>query len=112
MRFMKRRRVSDRAAWGEDPLSGVANLFDLALVMVVGIMLALLSAFRLADVFRPDTQITIFKRDARGRVSIIVKKGKEIKAYRATGRIAQGEEGERIGVAYRLKDGRIVYVPE
>lgn len=96
----------------EDPLIGVANLFDLALVMVLGFLLALLTAFKLSDIFSKNSEITILKKDARGRIEIIVKKGKEIKVYKGAGESAEGIVGERIGSAYRLKDGRIVYVPE
>ncbi len=106
-RFMKRRRKFE----DEDPLLGVANLFDLALVMVVGLMLAFLSAFKLTDVINPKSEITIFKKN-KGRIEIIVKKGREIKVYKSSGQSIEGIEGEKIGTAYRLKDGRIVYVPE
>ena len=109
-RFMKRRRREGFSRI-EDPLTGVANLFDLAIVIIVGLMMALLVAFHMTDIFKSDTEITIFKK-SKGKVEIIVKKGKTIKAYRATGSTVKGEVGERIGSAYRLKDGRIVYVPE
>ncbi len=106
-RFMKRRR----AFRDEDPLLGVANLFDLALVMVIGFMLALLTAFKLTDILNPKSEITIFKKN-KGKVEIIVKRGRQIKIYKGAGGSVQGIEGERIGTAYKLKDGRIVYVPE
>ena len=110
VRFLKRRKRTEFTRV-EDPLTGVANLFDLALVIVVGLMMALTMAFHLADIFKRDTEITIFKKN-KGRIEIIVKKGKEIKIYKATGSQAQGIVGERVGTAYRLKDGRIAYVPE
>ncbi len=44
-------------------------------------------------------------------MEIITKKGKVIKAYKVTKKIGQGE-GEKLGTAYRLKDGRIIYIPE
>ncbi|NPA15159.1 MAG: DUF2149 domain-containing protein [Deferribacteres bacterium] len=108
MRFMKKRRRSFSA---EDPLLGVANLFDLALVMVIGFMLSLLSAFHLTDALNPKTEFTIVKKQGK-RVEIVVKKGREIKVYKPAGGTAEGLEGVKIGTAYRLKDGRIIYVPE
>jgi hypothetical protein len=42
---------------------------------------------------------------------MIVKKGKRIDRYRASGAIGQGE-GEKAGVAYRMRKGSFVYVPE
>ncbi|MDZ7664143.1 MAG: DUF2149 domain-containing protein [Desulfotignum sp.] len=45
-----------------DPLHGVANLFDLGLVFIVGLMLALFGAFHLEDLLNPDASLTITKR--------------------------------------------------
>ena len=42
---------------------------------------------------------------------IIVKRGTEIEAYELTGETLGGD-GERLGTAYRLADGQIVYVPD
>ena len=42
---------------------------------------------------------------------IVVKKGEKVERYKASGAIGSGD-GEKAGVAYRMKDGSIVYVPE
>ena len=42
---------------------------------------------------------------------ILIKKGEEMERYEATDELAQGE-GTRAGVAYRMKDGSSIYVPE
>ena len=44
-------------------------------------------------------------------MEVIVKDGRKIDRYRASGEIGEGE-GAKAGVAYRLKDGSMVYVPE
>jgi hypothetical protein len=41
----------------------------------------------------------------------VVKKGEKVERYKASGAIGSGD-GEKAGVAYRMKDGSIVYVPE
>jgi len=46
-----------------------------------------------------------------GKMEIITKKGKEIKVQKLTKEMAQGQ-GMRLGIAYKLRDGRVVYVPE
>ncbi len=43
-------------------------------------------------------------------MEIIVKEGEEIKHYEATDQTGTGQ-GELLGKAYRLPDGRVVYVP-
>jgi len=44
-------------------------------------------------------------------MQIIVKEGKVIKVMNMTSEL-YGGQGEKIGTAYRLKDGTIIYVPE
>ena len=40
-----------------------------------------------------------------------VKQGNELKQYQSSGQIGEGQ-GMKAGVAYRMKDGSMVYVPE
>ena len=47
----------------------------------------------------------------QGEREIIVKKGTSITAYKVTGKTTTGN-GERLGTAYRLDNGQIIYVPE
>jgi len=95
----------------EDPLSGVANLFDVSIVFIVGLMLTLFSVYRLGDLMDANSEVTMVKTNAQGEREIIVKKGTQITAYKVTGKTAAGE-GERLGTAYRLANGQIIYVPE
>ena len=95
----------------EDPLSGVANLFDVSVVFIVGLMITLFSVYRIGDLIDSKSEVTMVKTNAQGQREIIVKKGTKITAYKVTGQTAAGD-GERLGVAYRLADGQIIYVPE
>ena len=95
----------------EDPLSGVANLFDVSIVFIVGLMLTLFSVYRMGDLMDQNSEVTMVKTNAQGEREIIVKKGTQITAYKVTGKTAAGE-GERLGTAYRLANGQIIYVPE
>ena len=95
----------------EAPLSGVANLFDVSVVFIVGLMITLLSVYRMGDLVDPDSEVTLVKTNADGLREIIVKRGTEITAYELTGETMEGD-GERLGTAYRLASGQIVYVPD
>ncbi|MGE4561187.1 MAG: DUF2149 domain-containing protein [Desulfobulbus sp.] len=106
-----RKGFSDPAFRDDDPMTGVANLFDIGLVFIVGLLLTLFSAYRLQDLFDRNSEMTIMKQQASGEMEIIVKKGTQIKATRVTREAAQGQ-GNRLGVAYRLEDGSMVYVPD
>jgi hypothetical protein len=106
-----RKGFSDPAFRDDDPMTGVANLFDIGLVFIVGLLLTLFNAYRLQDLFDSKSEMTIMKQQASGEMEIIVKKGTEIKASRVTQEAAHGK-GNRLGVAYRLEDGSMVYVPD
>jgi hypothetical protein len=95
----------------EDPLSGIANLFDVSVVFIVGLMITLFSVYRIGDLVDANSEVTMVKTNAQGEREIIVKKGTKIEAYKVSGRTAEGD-GERLGTAYRLADGQIIYVPE
>ena len=95
----------------EDPLSGVANIFDVSVVFIVGLMITLFSVYRIGDLMDPTSEVTLVKTNAEGLREVIVKKGTEITAYELTGETLGGD-GVRLGTAYRLADGQIIYVPD
>ena len=95
----------------EDPLAGIANLFDISIVFIVGLMITLFSVYRMADLVDNKSEVTMVKTNAQGEREIIVKKGTQITAYKVTGKTSSGN-GERLGTAYRLGNGQIIYVPE
>ncbi len=112
MSFLKRRRRFEKYDEPlEDPISGVANLFDASVAFIVSMMIALFMAYNMLDLVNPKSEVTITKRNADGQMEIITKSGKEIKVKKVTDKKLSGE-GVRLGTAYQLKDGRVVYVPE
>jgi len=114
MKFMHRRRQHPRLSAGDDdldPLNGVANLFDLGLVFIVGLLLTIFAAYHLDDLFNEKSNLTIMKQTAAGELEIITKKGRRIEALKVSREKSRGL-GKRLGTAYRLKDGSMIYVPD
>ncbi|MBT8341095.1 MAG: DUF2149 domain-containing protein [Desulfatitalea sp.] len=119
MKYFKRRRIrvagkglGKPSFRDDDPMTGVANLFDIGLVFIVGLILSLFSIYRLQELFSETSDITIVKQNNQNQeMEIITKKGKNIKAMKVTKDTVQGR-GERLGIAYKLEDGTMVYVPE
>jgi len=81
------------------------------LVFIVSMMIALFMAHNMIDLLDPKSEVTITKKTADGKIEIITKKGKEIKVKKVTDKKLNGE-GTRLGTAYQLNDGKVVYVPE
>ncbi len=94
----------------DDLLTGVANLFDIGVVFALGFMVALISALNLLDIFDPDQRVTITKQRDDG-LEVIVRENHQTTVRRMSKTIGSGD-GTRLGVAYRLQDGSVVYVPE
>jgi len=114
MRAFQRRKRGLRdhsSVHREDPLGGVANLFDASIVFALGIMVALLQAFNLATLLDPNSSFTIVTKDAAGRMEIIERDRNQVKVRRITPEKQSGQ-GKRVGIAYELPDGSVVYVPE
>jgi len=95
----------------EDPISSVANLFDIAMVFAVALILAMFTALSVPELLDSNTDVTIIKNAGKANMEIVMKKGVKIDRYRVSSEEIGGN-GQRLGVAYRLPNGEIVYVPE
>ena len=95
----------------DDPLSGVANLFDLSLVFIVAVLMALFAVFAQHDLLKPDSEWTVTKKNDKGELEVITHKNNEIKVQKVTSKNISGN-GTRLGMAYKLEDGRVVYVED
>jgi hypothetical protein len=113
MKTAPRRRLARHAGLPEadDPLTAVANLVDIFLVFIVGLFLSFLSAYHLKDLLDPKSDLTMMTQSTEGEMTIITKKGTQIEAVKITKSEAEGR-GVRLGVAYQLEDGTMVYLPD
>ena len=108
MRRRRRRLLLDEE---EDPLGGVANLFDAAMVFAVALLIALVISASVPELLNPTADITVVKNPGKENMQVIIKKGQEIKVMNMTEEVASGQ-GMKLGTAYRLATGEVIYVPE
>lgn len=97
----------------EDPLSVIVNLFDVAMVFAVALMVAMVLHLNMAEVFTDD-DFTMVKNPGTEDMVIITKEGKTIKKYAPSEEPLSdsSKKGRRVGVAYELENGEVIYVPE
>ncbi len=93
-----------------DPLSGLINLFDAAMVFAVALMVAFVIQSRMTE-FLTAEDVTYVKNAGKPDMEIIVKKNNKVSRFKSEKTTGSGR-GERVGIAYRLESGEIIYVPE
>lgn len=97
-----------------DPISVVSNLFDVAMVFAVALMVALVSRYSMTEVFSQE-DFTMVKNPGKENMEIITKEGQKINRYTPSENQEQkkdGTRGKKVGIAYELENGEIIYVPE
>jgi hypothetical protein len=109
----KSRRFAAHTGDDHDPLLGLINLFDASMVLVVAMLLALLSKGNVADMAARLSQqdVTIVTNPGKPDMEMVIKRGNKIEKLKATGETGRGA-GQRLGTAFRLDNGEVVYVPE
>ncbi len=110
---MKNNRYLRNEPGGEDelnPLSGLTNLFDVAMVFAVALMVAFAVRMKMTE-FLTKEDATFVKNAGKENMEIIVKKNNKVTRYKSTKSSGNGK-GRRVGIAYQLENGDIIYVPE
>lgn len=96
----------------DDPISSVANLFDVAMVFSVALIVAMVSFMNMTDFFTSD-DMTIVKNPGKENMEIIRKNGKKIEKYKAAEVSGKSNgKGKKIGTAYEMENGEIIYIPD
>ena len=109
---MKRRRLLLQNE-DFDIMSVVGNLFDVAMVFAVALMVAFVSRYNMTEMFSTE-DFTMVKNPGKQNMEIITKKGRTIERYTPSNdqTNTDGAKGRKVGIAYELENGEIIYVPE
>lgn len=94
-------------------MSVVGNLFDVAMVFAVALMVALVGRYNMTEMFSQE-DFTIVKNPGKEDMEIITKEGEIINRYRASDERQQSDSprGRKVGTAYELENGEIIYIPD
>ena len=88
----------------DDPAAGLLNLFDVWIAFAVALLLATVSYYSAAGAKTTSAS-------AANKADAAPTSGQKIDHYRPTNEKLTGQ-GERLGTAYRLANGEVVYVPD
>lgn len=87
-----------------DPMSSLANLFDISMVFAVALMVALVSFWKMDDILT-KSKTTIIKDPGKETMEIIIKDGEKIEKYKASDVSSKGKgKGKKVGTAYQLEN--------
>lgn len=92
----------------DDPILSVVNLIDVFLVIIAALIISVAQS-PAQQMMKED--FTLIKNPGAENMEIMIKKGETLEHYKASGEVGDGE-GSKAGVAYKLKDGSMIYVPE
>ena len=116
-RIMGRRRgmrrssgIRGRSGIEENPMGGLTNLFDIAMVFAVALMLALVTYHSLPELIS-ESNVTIVKNPGTADMEIITKQGEKVEIQKVTNETIGGM-GKKLGTTYMLESGEVIYVPE
>ncbi|MBQ9502617.1 MAG: DUF2149 domain-containing protein [Lentisphaeria bacterium] len=104
------RYLAPRENEDTDPMSSLVNLFDAAMVFAVALMVAFAIQSRMTE-FLTSEDATFVKNAGKKDMEIIVKKNNRITRYKSDKSSGSGK-GRRVGIAYQLESGEVIYVPE
>lgn len=110
---MKRNPILTEPDDGDNPMGMLTNLFDVAMVFAVALMVAMVTHFNMSEIFSKE-DFTIVKNPGTDDMEIITKEGNEVKKYTPSDSETptSGSKGRRVGTAYQLENGEIIYIPE
>jgi len=91
----------------DDPAAGLLNLFDVWIAFAAALLLAMVSYYHHSE---PTKTAANANAQSSAKESI-EQQALKMEHYRVSPD-ARGGDGERLGTAYRLKNGEIIYVPE
>lgn len=109
----RKRRLLNEGNDNTNPMSTVSNLFDVAMVFAVALMVALVTRYNMTEMFSQE-DFTMVKNPGKENMEIITKEGQKINRYTPSEDQSQkdGKRGKKVGIAYELDNGEIIYVPE
>lgn len=93
----------------DDPILSVVNLIDVFLVIIAALLITVAKNPILQMMQSED--VTVITDAGKPGMQMLIKHGEKVERFRANGETGEGE-GTKAGVAWRMQDGSVVYVPE
>lgn len=111
MKFLKSVKSYASDENEDDPIAGVAQLFDVSIAFIVAVIAAMFTLLSAKDLMNKDSDWTLTRKGKNGEVEMIEKKNNQIISHKVSSKNMSGN-GVRLGTAYQLENGQVIYVPD
>ena len=111
MRFLKSVKGYTGNETEDDPIAGVAQLFDVSIAFIVAVIAAMFTLLSSQDMLSKDSEWTLTKKNKNGEIEMIEKKKNQVIKRKVSSKNMSGN-GVRLGTAYQLENGQVIYVPD
>lgn len=112
MRFLKSFHNTEDVLNEEDPMNGVAQLFDVSIAFIVAVIAAMFTLLSSKDLLKANSEWELVRKSQTGETEIVNKtKTTNPVSRKATDNQKSGS-GKRLGTAYELDNGEVIYVPD
>jgi hypothetical protein len=111
MRFLKPVKNYTGNETEDDPIAGVAQLFDVSIAFIVAVIAAMFTLLSSQDMLSKDSEWTLTKKSKNGEIEMIEKKQNQVIRRKVSTKNMSGN-GVRLGTAYQLENGQVIYVPD
>ncbi len=108
MRYMNRRK--SKTYLDDDPLSSVANLFDVAMIFAIGLLVVALMHFGVEELIT-QSDVTIVKNPGQENMQVIIKQGDNIEKLELTKETVT-TSGRKFGTIYETDSGWVLVKDE
>ena len=108
MRYMNRRK--SKTYLDDDPLSSVANLFDVAMIFAIGLLVVALMHFGVEELIT-QSDVTIVKNPGQENMQVIIKQGDNIEKLELTKEMVT-TSGRKFGTIYETDSGWVLVKDE
>lgn len=112
MKFLKSFHNTEDVLSEEDPMNGVAQLFDVSIAFIVAVITALFTLLSSKDLLKVNSEWEMIRKSQTGKTENVDKpKSNNTISRKATDTQKSGN-GKRLGTAYELDNGEVIYVPD
>lgn len=95
----------------DDPIAGVAQLFDVSIAFIVAVIAAMFTLLSSKDLLKRDSEWMLTRKNKKGEIEILEKKNNQVISHKVSSKNMSGN-GLRLGTAYQLENGQVIYVPD